>query len=88
MFIVRCDVAARDLPMPYGDVVIGLAALLRIKRTLGGAQINKFIIAVRAGEALLIEHGRYANWRKRELSACRFNAAPLPAHVRCGDCEI
>ena len=40
-FIARCDVAARDLLMPYGYVVIALSIVLRIKRTLDGAEIDK-----------------------------------------------
>ena len=33
-FIAHCDVAARDLLLPYGDVVMTLSIVLRIKRTL------------------------------------------------------
>ena len=35
-FIAHCDVAARDLLLPYGDVVMTLSIVLRIKRTLDG----------------------------------------------------
>jgi hypothetical protein len=47
-FIAHCDVAARDLLMPYGDVVIVLSTVLRIKRTLDGAEIDKIISDVEA----------------------------------------
>jgi hypothetical protein len=40
-FIAHCDVAARDLLLPYGDVVIVLSTVLRIKRTLDGAEIKQ-----------------------------------------------
>jgi hypothetical protein len=52
-FIAHCDIAARDLLLPYGDLVIGLSALLRIKRTLDGAEIDKLIADFEARKALL-----------------------------------
>ncbi|WP_024520981.1 hypothetical protein [Bradyrhizobium sp. Tv2a-2] len=73
-FLAHCDVAARDLLMPYGDVLIVLSTVLRMKRTLGGAEIDKIISDVEAGKALLMEHHRRAEWRKREVSASRFRA--------------
>jgi hypothetical protein len=48
-FIRHCDVAARDLLMPYGDLVMMLSTLLRIKRTLNGAEIDKIICAQGVG---------------------------------------
>jgi hypothetical protein len=47
-FIAHCDVAARDLLLPYGDVVMTLSIVLRIKRTLDAAEIDK-LISERAG---------------------------------------
>jgi hypothetical protein len=35
-FLTFCDVAARDLLMPYGEVLMTLSIVLRIKRTLRG----------------------------------------------------
>lgn len=61
-FIAHCDIAARDLLMPYGDVVIVLSTALRIKRTLDGAAIDKIIRDVEARKALAIEHRRRALW--------------------------
>jgi hypothetical protein len=84
-FIAHCDVAARDLLMPYGDVVMTLSIVLRIKRTLDGGEIDKIISDVQALKARAIEHRRRADWRKRELTAASFhaechhpNAASLP----------
>ena len=68
------DVGARDLLMPYGDIVIVLSIVLRIKRTLDGADINKIIANAQARNALAIEHRRRADWRKRELAASSFQA--------------
>jgi hypothetical protein len=73
-FIAHCDVAARDLLLPYGDVVIVLSTVLRIKRTLDGAEIDKIISDVQAGKALAQERRRRADWRKCELAASRFRA--------------
>ena len=47
-FIAHCDVAARDLLMPFGDVVMALSIVLRIKRTLNGAEIDELISDVQA----------------------------------------
>ncbi|MCC8945329.1 hypothetical protein H8A97_09470 [Bradyrhizobium sp. Arg62] len=74
-FIEHCDLAARDLLMPYGDVVIALSVVLRIKRTLDGAELDQIIRNVEARKALAVEHRRRADWRKSELAAKRFRAA-------------
>jgi hypothetical protein len=47
-FIAHCDVAARDLLLPYGDVVMTLSIVLRIKRTLDGGEIDKIISDVQS----------------------------------------
>jgi hypothetical protein len=73
-FIAHCDVAARDLLLPYGDVVIVLSTVLRIKRTLEGAEIDNLIADVQAQKALAVERRRRADWRNRELAAKRFEA--------------
>ncbi|WP_342739505.1 hypothetical protein [Bradyrhizobium sp. B117] len=40
-FLAHGEVAARDLLIPYGHVVIALSVVLRIKRTLDGAEIDE-----------------------------------------------
>jgi hypothetical protein len=70
-FIAHCDVAARDLLMSYGDVVIVLSTVVRIKRTLDGAEIDKMI---EAQKALAVERPQCAEWRNGELAASRFRA--------------
>lgn len=84
-FIAHCDVVARDLLMPYGDVVIVLSTVLRIKRTLDGPEIDKIIWDVETRKAFAMERQRRADWCKRELAASRFQEecdhsddAPLP----------
>ena len=71
-FIAHCDLAARDLLLPYGDVVISLSVLLRIKRTLNGAEIDTLISDLQARKAMAAEHRRRADWRRREASASTF----------------
>jgi hypothetical protein len=68
-FIAHCDVAAWDLLLPYGDVLMTLSIVLRIKRTLDGAEIDKIIADLQAQKAQAIEYRRRADWRKRELAA-------------------
>jgi hypothetical protein len=46
------EVAAHDLLMPYGDVVMALSIVLRIKRTLDGVEIDTIISDVEARKAL------------------------------------
>ncbi|UPJ60554.1 hypothetical protein [Bradyrhizobium sp. 192] len=60
--------------MPYGDVVIVLSTVLRIKRTLGGAEIDRIIWDVETRKALARERRRRAEWRKAEVEAERFRA--------------
>jgi len=62
-FIAHCDVAARDLLLPYGDVVIVLSTVLRIKRTLDGPEIDKIIWNVEARKALAVEGARRKRWQ-------------------------
>jgi hypothetical protein len=60
--------------MPYGDVVMVLSIVLRIKPTLDAAEIDKIIWDVEARRALAAEHRRRAEWRKAEVEADRFRA--------------
>ena len=68
-FIAHRDIAARDLLMPYGDVVMVPSIVLRIKRTLDAAEIDKIIWDVEARKALAAEHtggaqtGARPSWR-------------------------
>ncbi|QIG96780.1 hypothetical protein [Bradyrhizobium sp. 6(2017)] len=73
-FIAHCDLAARDLLMRYGDVVMVLSVVLRIKRTLDGAEIDQIILDVETRKALAMEHQRRSEWRECELAASRFRA--------------
>ncbi|MDH2404192.1 hypothetical protein QCM77_30190 [Bradyrhizobium sp. SSUT18] len=73
-FLTYCDVAARDLLMPYGDLVMVLSIVLRIRRTLDGAEIDRIISDVETQKVLAAERRRRTEWRKCELAAERFLA--------------
>jgi hypothetical protein len=73
-FIAHCDVAARDLLLPYGDVVMTLSIVLRIKRTLDGVEIDKIIADVQAQKALAVERVRRTRWQRVVESAATFTA--------------
>ena len=64
-FIAHCDVAARDLLMPYGYVMMTLSIVLRIKRTLDGPEIDEIISDVQARMAAGDERHRRNDWRNR-----------------------
>ena len=66
-FIAPCDVAARDLLLPYGDVVMTLSIVLRIKRTLDGAEIDNIISDLQARKA----RGSLRDGRHVEIRALR-----------------
>jgi hypothetical protein len=74
-FIAHCDVAARDLLLPYGDVVMTLSIVLRIKRTLDAAEIDKIIADVQARKALAVESGRRKRWQRVIENAATFKPA-------------
>lgn len=62
-FIAHCEIAARDLLMPYGDMLIVLSTVLRIKRTLDSSEIDRIIRDVQARNALEKEHLRRKQWQ-------------------------
>jgi hypothetical protein len=74
-FIAHCDIAARDLLLPYGDVVMALSIALRIKRTLDGAEIDKLISDVQARKAQAAEHRRRKEWQRAVENAAKFTAS-------------
>jgi hypothetical protein len=87
-FIKLCETMAADLLRPWFFVLMALATVLRIKRTLTGAEIDALIANTCAGFELASERHRRTDWRRRELSADRFRAeyhhahdSPLPHRV-------
>jgi hypothetical protein len=74
-FIAHCDVAARDLLLPYGDVMMTLSIVLRIKRTLDGPELDKIISDVQARKGLAIERVRRKRWQRVIENAAAFKPA-------------
>ena len=71
-FIAHCDVAARDLLTPYGDVVMVLSIVLRIKRTLGGPEIDEIVSDVEARKAWAAALARRRGWQAIVENAANF----------------
>jgi hypothetical protein len=76
-FIAHCDVAARDLLMPYSDLLIVLSTELRIKRTLTGEEIDDMIANICAGFELAAERRRRVEWQHTIANAAKFEAENL-----------
>jgi hypothetical protein len=53
--------------------VIALSIVLRIKRTLDGAEIDKLISDVQARKAAVFERIRRAQWQQRVENAATFD---------------
>jgi hypothetical protein len=73
-FIGLAEQMADDLLRPYGHVIIALSVVLKIRRTLTGAEIDDVIKTIVAGFEVAAEHRRRAEWRQRERSASSFAA--------------
>lgn len=80
-FLAHCDVVARDLLSPHGDVLMVLSTVLRIKRTLDGSEIDEIISDVVTRKAMAIERRRRAEWRKSEQEAAGFRAQCEPMDI-------
>jgi hypothetical protein len=74
-FIAHCDVAAWDLLLPYGDVVMTLSIVLRIRRTIDGAEIDKLISDLQARKGLASERVRRKRWQRVIENAAAFKPA-------------
>jgi hypothetical protein len=73
-FMSFYEIAARDPLMPHDDALIALSTMLRIKRAVDSAEIDKIISDLQGGKALAIEHRRGVDWHQRALSAKSFVA--------------
>jgi hypothetical protein len=74
-FLAFCEQQAHDLLPPHGPIIMALSIVLKIRRTLTGAEIDDVIATTVAGLQLAAERRRRAEWRKAELVAERFRAA-------------
>ncbi|MDA9410583.1 hypothetical protein [Bradyrhizobium sp. CCBAU 45384] len=73
-FLAFCEQQAHDLLRPHGPVIMALSIVLKIRRSLTGAEIDDVIATTVAGLQMAAERQRRAEWRKAELAASRFRA--------------
>jgi hypothetical protein len=59
--------------VPYGDVVMTLSVVLRIKRILDGAEIDRVIADLQAQKASAIERVRRKRWQRVIENAAAFD---------------
>ena len=59
--------------LPYGDVVMTLSIVLRIKRTLDSNEIDKIISDAQARKALAVERDRRKRWQQVIENAAAFD---------------
>ena len=69
---MRLSHPPRDLFLPYGDVVIALSTVLRIKRTLDGAEIDDLISDLQARKAAAAERWPRKRWQRVVENATKF----------------
>ncbi|WP_162496258.1 hypothetical protein [Bradyrhizobium canariense] len=83
-FLAFAEQQARDLLAPHVPIIMALSIVLKIRRTLTGAEIDDVIATTVAGLQLAAERKRRADWRNAELTAARFRAEcdPLDAAAR------
>jgi hypothetical protein len=72
-FLALCEQQAHDLLYPHALIIMTLSIVLRIKRTLDGAEIDGIISDVQARKALAVERGRRQRWRQVIDNAATFN---------------
>jgi hypothetical protein len=66
---------AEDLLRPYGDLLIALSTVLRIKRTLDGVEIDDLISGMQARKATAVERWRRERWQRVVVNAANFVAS-------------
>ncbi|MCK1498659.1 hypothetical protein [Bradyrhizobium sp. 188] len=73
-FLAFAEQQARDLLAPHVPIIMALSIVLKIRRTLTGAEIDNVIATTVADLQLAAERKRRADWRNAELTAARFRA--------------
>jgi len=85
---------AHDLLRPHGPIIMALSVVLKIRRTLTGAEIDDVIATTVAGLGLAAERRRRAEWRKASWRPSAFvthaiTPMPQPCHglhqIACGN---
>jgi hypothetical protein len=73
-FLALAEQQAHDLIYPHAPIIMSLALVLRIRRTLTGEEIDNVISDVQARKAQAAEHRRRKEWQRAVENAAKFAA--------------
>jgi len=73
-FLAFAEQQAHDLIYPHAAIIMSLATVLRIRRTLTGEEIDIVISDVQTRKARAIEHARRKEWQRAVENAAKFSA--------------
>jgi len=76
-FLALAEQQAHDLIYPHVPIIMSLATVLRIQRTLTGEEIDNVIATTHARLVLAAEQARRAKWRRAVENAAQFKSEPL-----------
>jgi hypothetical protein len=74
-FLAFAEQQAHDLIYPHVPIIMSLATVLRIRRTVTGAEIDNVISDVQARKAQAAEHRRRKEWQRTVEDAAKFTAS-------------
>lgn len=75
-FLAFAEQQAHDLLHPHGPIIMALSIVLKIRRTLTGAEIDDVIAGTHARLQLAAEQARRREWQRKVESTRQFD--PLP----------
>lgn len=73
-FLDHCEIAADDLLVPYVLLLMSLQIILRIRRTMTGAEVSDVIATTLARFELAAERARRRQWKRAIENAASFEA--------------
>lgn len=80
LFLTFCEQRAHDLLYPHGPIIMALSIVLKIRRTLTGAEIDDVIASTHARIQLAADRARCREWQRKVESARQFD--PLPTNPK------
>ena len=94
-FLDHCEIAAHDLLAPYVPLLMSLQIILRLRRTMTGAEVYDVIATTLARFELAAERARRRQWKGTLASAAAFRRndrdrrnARAPAGLTCKSVEL
>lgn len=73
-FLKFCEQQAEDLLKPHLDLIFALVPVLRIRRTMTGAEVDEAIATILARFDLAVEQKRRHQWRQRVENTAAFKS--------------